>query len=127
MTEECKLCGGTGEVTVIPCGAPDEDADSFGCPCCITKERDEDEAKLNARIAELERQLVESRDFAISEAAKIRAKYEHQQTVLVDAANAVLDSDGSRGTYDIVELEKSRTRLNAALAAVKPAGQKGGE
>lgn len=55
MTEECKLCGGTGEVTVTPCGAPDEDADSFGCPCCITKERDEGEAKLNARIAELER------------------------------------------------------------------------
>lgn len=38
--------------------------------------------KLNARIAELERQLVESRDYAISEAAKIRT--EHQQNVLVD-------------------------------------------
>ena len=32
--------------------------------------------ELKARIAELERQLAESRDFAISEAAKIRTEYE---------------------------------------------------
>lgn len=37
------------------------------------------------RIAELERQLAESRDFAISEAAKIRTSYERQQGVLVEA------------------------------------------
>ena len=54
------------------------------------------------------------------------AELEHQQAELVGAANAVLDCDGSRGTYDVVELAKSRTRLNAALAAVKPAGQEGG-
>ena len=37
------------------------------------------------RIGELERQLAESRDFAISEAAKIRTSYERQQGVLVEA------------------------------------------
>lgn len=66
--------------------------------------RDDGNARLKARITELERklcdsldaervanvliskleaQLVESRDYAISEAAKIRTEYERQQAVLV--------------------------------------------
>ena len=48
-----------------------------------------DVEQLEARIAELEQQLAESRDFAISEAAKIRAAYEHQQAVLVDALSKI--------------------------------------
>ena len=42
-------------------------------------------ARMQVRIADLERQLTESRDFAVSEAAKIRTAYERQQGVLVEA------------------------------------------
>jgi hypothetical protein len=44
------------------------------------------------RITELERQLVESRDFAISEAARIRAAYEHQNTLLAWALETITHS-----------------------------------
>ena len=40
--------------------------------------------ELKARIAELEHRLAESRDFAISETARIRTEYESQQAVLIE-------------------------------------------
>lgn len=84
MTEDCKLCGGIGAVTiVVPHDGLDKDKEYSDCPCCIERIWTADDAKLNARIAELERQLVESRDYAISEAAKIRTEYERQQSALV--------------------------------------------
>lgn len=45
----------------------------------------DDVLRLRERADSLERQLVESRDYAISEAAKIRTEYERQQAALVDA------------------------------------------
>lgn len=41
MMEECPLCAGSGEVTIIPVGGSDADAGDYGCPVCIAKERDE--------------------------------------------------------------------------------------
>lgn len=75
--------------------------------------------ELKARIAELERQLAESRDFAISEAAKIRTEFEIQQAVLVEALQNAMRNAGKP--------EEVWWITRAALAAVKPAGQKGSE
>lgn len=38
--DECELCAGSGEVTIIPVGGSDADARDYGCPMCIAKERD---------------------------------------------------------------------------------------
>lgn len=111
MIEECKLCGGLGEVTITPYGAPDWDADIYGCHCCIERERNEDEVKLKARIAELERQLAESRDFAVSEAAKIRTAYERQQAVLIE---------------ELRQIEHSMNQAKVPCIELPPA-KKGGE
>lgn len=90
--------------------------------------------ELKARIAELERQLAESRDFAISEAAKIRAEYERQQAVLVEALNhtaqyiAWREFGECRGFDAAIATPTQVIEIaRAALAAVKPAGQEGGD
>ena len=74
----------------------------------------DDVLRLRERADSLERQLVESRDYAISEAAKIRAKYEHQQTVLVEALEDYVVNDTAP-----VELNTILQKASAALAAVK--------
>ncbi len=62
MTEECKLCGGIGAVTiVVPHEGLDKDTEYSDCPCCIERIWTADEAKLKARITELERQLENER------------------------------------------------------------------
>lgn len=43
--EECPLCGGTGEVSISKDGTH-EGTDYYGCPVCISRERDEEEARL---------------------------------------------------------------------------------
>jgi hypothetical protein len=82
----------------------------------------DDVLRLRERADSLERQLVESRDYAISEAAKIRTEYERQQAVLVEALGtikhsmihaSVLDDDVRR------EVQFSEETASAALAAVK--------
>lgn len=85
--------------------------------------------ELKARITELEHQLAESRDFAVSEAAKIRAEYERQQALLVEAlrlGTSVLHEYPCGEICVCSQCEFVRARAKA-LAAVKPAGQKGGE
>lgn len=125
ITEECKLCGGVGRVVIlVPNVAPEKGKVYSDCPCCIERIWTADEAKLNARIAELERQLVESRDFAISEAAKIRAEYEAQQAVLVEALTEYMAAYNEHWERGMPILEPMG---DSALAAVKPAGQKGSE
>ena len=72
--------------------------------------------RLRERADSLERQLVESRDYAISEAAKIRTEYERQQSALVEALRHYANGDCLSGHI-----------ARAAIAAVKPAWQKGSE
>lgn len=101
MSEECRLCGGLEAVTiVVPHGGLDKDTEYSDCPCCIERIWTADEAKLKARIAELER----------------------QQTVLVEALEtikhsmmqaSVLGNDVRR------EVRLSGETARAALAAVK--------
>lgn len=67
--------------------------------------------EMQARIVELERQLAESRDFAISEAAKIRAEYESQQAVLIE---------------DLCQIEHSMNQAKVLCIELPPA-KKGGE
>jgi hypothetical protein len=45
--DECHLCGGTGEVSISKDGT-DKGTDYYGCPVCICRERDEEEARLRA-------------------------------------------------------------------------------
>lgn len=82
------------------------------------------ERDANMRIADLERQLAESRDFAISEAAKIRAEYERQQALLVEAlrlGTSVLHEYPGGEICLCSQCEFVRARAKA-LAAVKSAG-----
>lgn len=74
----------------------------------------DDVLRLRERADSLERQLVESRDYAISEAAKIRTEYERQHCLLVDA----LEDYVVNGTAP-VELNTILQKASAALAAVK--------
>lgn len=59
--DDCPLCGGCGEVTIVPHGGADGDADSYGCPMCIQAERDAEIEELRAQnaalVAALERML----------------------------------------------------------------------
>jgi formate dehydrogenase maturation protein FdhE len=43
--DECPLCGGTGEVSISKDGTH-EGTDYYGCPVCISRERDEEEFRL---------------------------------------------------------------------------------
>lgn len=45
--DDCPLCGGTGEVSISKDGTH-EGTDYYGCPVCISRERDEEEARLRA-------------------------------------------------------------------------------
>lgn len=63
------------------------------------------------QIAELERQLAESRDFAVSEAAKIRTAYERQQAVLIE---------------ELRQIEHSMNQAKVPCIELPPA-KKGGE
>lgn len=45
--DDCPLCGGTGEVSISKDGT-DKGTDYYGCPVCICRERDEEEARLRA-------------------------------------------------------------------------------
>lgn len=54
INTECRLCHGSGEVTITPAGAGDKEADAYGCPLCIERERDETEASISVRTKALE-------------------------------------------------------------------------
>lgn len=47
LQDDCPLCGGTGEVSISKDGT-DKGTDYYGCPVCICRERDEEEARLRA-------------------------------------------------------------------------------
>lgn len=47
---DCPLCGGIGEVSITPDGAPDAEADTYGCPVCIAGGRDEEIAQLRQEL-----------------------------------------------------------------------------
>jgi len=57
MSNECELCGGSGEVEITPAGK--EKPDVFGCPACIQRDRDtliselSDEKSENAEISSM--------------------------------------------------------------------------
>ena len=57
--EDCPLCGGAGEVSISKDGTY-EGTDYYGCPMCISRERDEE-----ARLIETQREAL---------AAAIRAR-----------------------------------------------------
>lgn len=50
--DECPLCNGSGEVSISKDGTY-EGTDYYGCPACISRERDEEERRLQALNAEL--------------------------------------------------------------------------
>ena len=54
-TDDCHMCGGSGEVTITTWTEQDSDKlETAGCPLCIQTERDTEIAALKQRIAELE-------------------------------------------------------------------------
>lgn len=50
--DDCPLCGGKGEVSISVDGTH-EGTDYYGCPMCISRERDEDIKRLRALNADL--------------------------------------------------------------------------
>ncbi|HNM80806.1 MAG TPA: hypothetical protein PKL28_07115 [Rhodocyclaceae bacterium] len=78
------------------------------------------------RIAELERQLAESRDFAISEAAKIRTSYERQQGVLVARlreSNGILQAfktQSQTSALQLIDNELTLEHIGLVRDSVKP-------
>ncbi len=52
MPGDCPLCHGTGEVSISVDGTHDG-TDYYGCPICISRERDEDIKRLRALNADL--------------------------------------------------------------------------
>ena len=50
--EDCLLCGGTGEVSISKDGTY-EGTDYYGCPMCISRERDEEVRLIKAQRDEL--------------------------------------------------------------------------
>ncbi len=52
LSNDCPMCGGAGEVSISVDGTHDS-TDYYGCPICISRERDEDIKRLRALNAEL--------------------------------------------------------------------------
>lgn len=103
ITEECKLCGGVGRVVIlVPNVAPEKCKVYSDCPCCVERIWVEEEGEAEARIAELEA----------------------QQAVLVEALTEYMAAYNEHWERGMPILEPMG---DSALAAVKPAGQKGGE
>lgn len=138
MAEECKLCGGSGEVTITPDGAPDVDADIYDCPACMERERAELEAhhrkdvriladanrRYADRIAELERQqgvLVEALSGAIDSLEDVAHNFPGLPGGGVRCASIV----GGRAA--LAQAQKSGTEAEMAASAPAVDQQKGGE
>lgn len=52
LPDDCPLCHGAGEVSISVDGTRDG-TDYYGCPICISRERDEDIKRLRALNADL--------------------------------------------------------------------------
>lgn len=113
-TGECRLCGGSGEVTITPIGEPDSAATSYGCPVCIAAARDEEEAELLERIDQMQQhqnELLRARQVLGAEVHKLQ----HQRDQLLAAAEAA---------YELLKVIHDETgkvglQLRAAIAATK--------
>lgn len=46
--DACPLCGGSGEVSIVPYGEPDNQSDWYGCPICLQREYDGERERLRA-------------------------------------------------------------------------------
>ena len=102
--EDCPLCGGTGEVSISKDGTY-EGTDYYGCPMCISRERDEE-----ARLIETQRdELLDA----------LRIAREH---ILIDRDSfqeARRYPDGSMEREDqeaLDRLDAKLTKIDAAIA-----------
>lgn len=57
MTDDCELCGGSGQVNITPIGEPDAKPDYFGCPMCMEAEHEDKVAGLQDEIERLRKEL----------------------------------------------------------------------
>lgn len=64
---DCPLCGGVGELSITPYGAPESEAGTYGCPICIAGERDDEIDELQAKYG----QLVEALKLSTENAGKL--------------------------------------------------------